>query len=170
MVTWDPLHLVDEAVAVRVNCTKNAVPIWYNVGKLDVEKEMMPDTASTTDGPKWPSYFPENCPPPTSKDAAGECFRITTTNQLIDDDFKSYLELNIPTTAPMCLRCGVSIYTSFEQAKRMLLLRPKIGTHVAKGTLNQDHGKWSDPSPSGHREWWPYADIDRKSCFDEPQI
>ena len=118
--------------------------------------------------PEYPDWFPEDCPPSTAADAAGEYFRIVEAQAVSETDFLSHHELGTALGAEPCARCGVSLFNSLEKALHRQRLSPRLGTLVSKGLLAPPHGKTGVPnSKSGHLEWWAYKDVSRHLCFQE---
>ena len=117
--------------------------------------------------PEFPNWFPEGCPPSTAADASGEVFRIVAAEQVTDADFRSHHELGTALAADPCARCGVSLFTSFENALHRQRLSPRLGKFLSKGVLSPQHGKTGIPNvKSGHLEWWAYQNVPRHSCFE----
>lgn len=94
--------------------------------------------------------------------------KIVQGRPLGASDFKTHHEAKTAPHAPPCERCGISVFNSFENAAHRQRLSPRLGTAIAKGTLQSDAGKILLTNvKSGHMEWWPYQGVDRASYFFE---
>ena len=69
--------------------------------------------------------------------------------------------------ADSCLRHSLSVFTKAADAFHRRKLTPRLGRHVAEGTLGASHGqtKHTGGNKSSHTEWWPCEGIDRKDPF-----
>jgi len=121
--------------------------------------------------PKFPDWFPADCPTLTATDALGAFFRFVTRNPVDALDFLSHHELDLARGANACQRCSLSIYRTLDGARRRLVQlrdrnRARFGPHIAEATLNSEHGKIKqegrDPE---HYEWWAYEGIVRHEPF-----
>ncbi len=121
--------------------------------------------------PPFPSWFPPDCPPETASDASRPVYRIVASTVLSDSDFLSHHELGTALSAPPCLRCGLSVYNSFENALHRLRLSPRLGKAIAEGLLESAAGKTEITSPrSGHVAWWASLELPRSSWFGDPTL
>lgn len=127
--------------------------------------------SSQTASPRFPDWFPENCPPPSAMNAEGIVFRFAMKSPVDAGDFLSHHELGLAPRSNPCRRCSLSVYRSLPSARKKLReLRARtpdrFGSHIAKGTLTAEHGKikqeGSDPD---HHEWWGYDGIERHAPF-----
>jgi len=116
----------------------------------------------------FPQHFPLGCPPASAVDADGEVFRVVAGGHLTREDFASHHELGTAPKAPACRRCAVSVFDSFQGACHLLKLKPWIGNEISAGVLSPAAGKMQRMGSAGHIEWWPYANVDRRSLFTEP--
>ncbi len=115
----------------------------------------------------FPQDWPEDCPPVTAVDAAGEVFRLVKSNPVTAEDMSSHKETGKLLKAPACLRCGLSVFRELEDAIHQRRLIPKLGDFVATATLDAAMGKTlptAGRQPT-HTTWWPYEGIDRASLF-----
>jgi hypothetical protein len=120
--------------------------------------------------PRFPHWFPQDCPPASASDASGLVYRIVSGETLRDEDFLSHHELGTARGAPPCRRCGISVFDSFRNALHRLRLSPRLGTAISEGELTAEAGKTELTSAaSGHMEWWAYADVIRRGYFGEPE-
>ena len=114
----------------------------------------------------FPHDWPPQCPPADADDAEGEVFRIIVGEVVVEDDLKSYKELDKPASGSPCRRCAVSVFTSAEHARHRMELSPSLGTNIASGTLRPEHGKMKLTSKdSGHIAWWPASGVNRVVLF-----
>lgn len=111
---------------------------------------------------EWPEYFPPSCPPVTAKKASGKVYRFIDKKHKSpqDKDFLSWKEEhpNEVIQGKECQSCGLSIYISLEEAKRVARLIPKLRKmKIAEGNLVKDSGKIENtPSCNSkdHFTWW----------------
>lgn len=121
--------------------------------------------------PRFPQWFPPDCPPPGASDAGGVVFRFATRNPVAAEDFLSHHELGLAPKAKPCSRASLSVYRTITSARRRLRqLRERFparfGPHIAEGSLAAEHGKiiqeGADPD---HHEWWAYEGVQRHAPF-----
>ncbi|RUT00422.1 hypothetical protein DSM106972_075500 [Dulcicalothrix desertica PCC 7102] len=110
----------------------------------------------------YPKHFPNDCPPSECDIASGEFYRYIKNQKPCPEDFLSWREENPEKECPKgtseCQACGVSIYLSLDDAKklsrRVAYFRNK---KIAKGTLSDELGRIKNtPSNVGksHYTWW----------------
>jgi hypothetical protein len=116
---------------------------------------------------KFPDDWPEGCPPEDAEPAAGQVFRLVKSNPHSAADFASHHELGTLPKGPACLRCGLSIFRTREDADHQHRAYPKLGRHVASGMLEAKHGvaKPTQGRQPTHTTWWPNEGVDRQSVF-----
>ncbi len=116
---------------------------------------------------KFPDSWPNDCPPSTAIDAAGEVFRVVKHNPPQADDFLSHQETGRLPLAPACLRCGLSVFRQSDDADHLRRLFPKIGRWIAVGRLQPADGKTQLTSGNRptHTTWWAYEGVDRATAF-----
>ena len=90
------------------------------------------DPASVT----FPADWPEGCPPAEAAATAGDYYRVVHGIPATAADFLSHRELDKLPRAPPCLRAGLSTFRLLEEAERMSLLFPVLGSFVALGALD----------------------------------
>lgn len=116
----------------------------------------------------FPTTWPHGCPPADAEAASGELFRVAKTHPPSAEDFKSHAELGKKSLGPQCLRVGLSLFRSLDDAEHLTLLFPKLGRHVLRGRLQAHHGVTkltpSNRHPS-HTTWWPYEGVNRCEPF-----
>ncbi len=118
--------------------------------------------------PTFPQSFPPGCPPADATDASGVVFRLATDNPPTETDLASHAELGKLPNAPPCLRAGLSVLRTRDDATHMSRLFPFLGSFLASGELGPHHGKTKlTPSraASTHTTWWPYDGVDRRAAL-----
>lgn len=117
--------------------------------------------------PKFPDNWPESCPPPDALPAQGLYFRVTRGNPPTADDFKSYSELGKAPSSPPCLRVGLSLLKSLDDAIHQTGLFPKIGKIIYSANLEPQDGKCKQTKGTlpSHATWWPFESVDRAPLF-----
>jgi hypothetical protein len=116
---------------------------------------------------EFPVDWPDGCPPDDAVDAGGVFFRIVKSCPPVAADFVSHFESGRMPKAPVCLRCGLSVFEELRDAIHQQRLLPNLGRLIAQGTLSADHGKTkltTGKQPT-HTTWWPYRGVDRSSLF-----
>lgn len=135
---------------------------------MSAEEQYPTAPVSQTDSERqFPTDFPGNCPPSDAIEAEAEVYRIVKANPHTDGDFLSHAEMGTALDAPPCLRCGVSVFSSFSKAQHRQKLSPRLGAFIAKAQLSPIHGKTSSPNGSGHITWWSFRSVSRSQCFEE---
>lgn len=120
---------------------------------------------------KWPSFYPEGCPPADAPDASGEVYRLVKSNPPESGDFVSFAEESPARFGENCKGCGLSVFTSKRDAEQLLNrvqgLRV-LGKFVAIATLDESHGKLK-PTPTrvrqSHHTWWSPVGIIHATLF-----
>lgn len=118
--------------------------------------------------PQFSKDWPNNCPPLTAESAMGTHFRVAKTNPPGPDEFKTHAERGALPKADPCLRSGLSILRSPDDAVHQTRLFPKLGKLIFQGELNADHGR-TQLTPAKerptHTTWWPCESVDRAALF-----
>jgi hypothetical protein len=116
---------------------------------------------------RFPSDWPENCPPADALDADGTVYRLVRHEPPQDSDLATHRELGRLPQAPSCLRCGISVFRELRDAVHQRQVFPKLGNLIAKTTLQADHGKTrlTEGRQPTHTTWWAYAGVNRASLF-----
>lgn len=115
----------------------------------------------------FPPDWPPNCPPHDADGAAGSAYRIVRHNPPADADLATPHETGRLLNRPPCLRCGLSVFREFRDAVHQRTLFPKLGSLIAKATLEASHGKTAltkGQQPT-HTTWWVYEGVNRASLF-----
>lgn len=112
----------------------------------------------------YPEHFPEGCPPADSDTATGEIYRFISKkhDKPMPEDFRSWREQNpgktISGDITECQACGLSVYTCYDEVKRLTPLIPKLRKmKLAKGVFNEGMGRIKNtPSLNSklHYTWW----------------
>lgn len=116
---------------------------------------------------KFPDNWPDDCPPADAEAANGNYFRVGKNNPPVADDFKSHAERGIAPSANPCMRAGLSLLRSTDDATHQTNLFPKLGKLIFCGSLSAEHGKTklTGGKLPTHTTWWPYEGIDRVAPF-----
>ncbi len=121
---------------------------------------------------KFPPDWPEGCPPNDAEDAAGDTFRLVKSAVLTAEDFLSHHETGKLPNAPPCLRCGLSLFRTKEDAEHQHRAYPKLGKFIAKAILTRESGKTklTKGQQPTHTTWWTFVGVDRLKLFTETEI
>jgi hypothetical protein len=121
----------------------------------------------------FPTDWPEECPPDDAVDALGIVYRITKNNPPTAADMLSHHETGRIPTGPPCIRCGLSIFRTQEDALHQQSLMPRLGKVIAEGNLRPEHGKMklTQGRQPTHTTWWVYVTVtDRAAIFTVVQV
>ncbi len=122
-------------------------------------------TKSTTVGGAFPAGWPADCPPSSASDATGDFYRVVKQAPCVARDFQSQAELGRKPEAPGCLRAGLSLLADYDSARHYRDKYPSMGTMIARGQLEANHGKITSPPRHGHTTWWWYEGVQRHALF-----
>jgi len=121
---------------------------------------------SPTTTPVAVSAWPANCPPADAVEADGVAHRIVSHDPPTENDLRSHAELGLAVDAPECLRRGVSLFSTRQQACHRLKLSRHLDSMVASATLQPAHGKVTrPPTKNGHFTWWSAVELVRHVLF-----
>ena len=115
----------------------------------------------------FPADCPDCCPPADAEPAHGVVLRLVTAQPPTDADLKTHHELGKGLKGDPCLRRGLSVLRSRLDAEHQHRLMPKLGSFVASGTLDEQHGK-TKATPAAmpsHTTWWICENVDRASVL-----
>lgn len=104
----------------------------------------------------WPSFYPEDCPPPTlSRELT--VFRFVRTDPATEVDFKSHAErFEDRVFEDYCDACGLSVFVTIDDA--LHAQRPIPGMkkkYIAVFPLRTEDGGAMRTGPTqGHHTWW----------------
>ncbi|SRR5579883_1781769 len=115
----------------------------------------------------FPDDWPAECPPDDVEAAIGVVYRLVKSNPHAAADFLTAHELDKLPNAPPCLRCGLSVFRTREDAEHQYRAYPKLGKFIAKGELQSEHGvtKRTQGRQPTHTTWWVYEGVDRGAIF-----
>ncbi len=114
---------------------------------------------------RFPSDFPENCPPADAVRASGPVFRIVSQARYTAEDFRSYHDLGRTDGTP-CRRRAISVYPTLHAALHRRNLMPYLGDAIAEGAFSEGSGRTKlTDSKSGHVAWWSPWGFDRMKLF-----
>ena len=117
---------------------------------------------------KFPNDWPKPCPPEAAEPADAVVYRNVKKNPVNPKDLRTTQEANpTRTDGDPCQRCGISVYTKFEDAQHHRKLFRGLGKFIAKGQLQAAHGALAPTrgvQPS-HHTWWPAINVNRVSIF-----
>jgi hypothetical protein len=115
----------------------------------------------------FPPGWPKGCPPPDAYAVHAFVYHLCSRNPLHPDDFLSQAERGAAKTGDSCLRVGISVLLTYEDAAHHLDLFPRLGPHIALGMLTPESGVLKEQTGNrpGHATWWPYDGVDRCSLF-----
>lgn len=119
-----------------------------------------------TDAVKFPSDWPENCPPSDAVECGMEFYRAV---EAFPDaaEFKTAFQNGKFKKVCPCLRRGLSVLESLQAALHHTSLFPKRKI-IILALVDQQHGKAkSTPSKTQpkHWTWWPPEGLDPISVF-----
>lgn len=121
---------------------------------------------------KFPTYFPENCPPEEASDEECILFRLCKGTILTEKDFRSFFLINPEKYKDLINAYGLSVFKSIEDCKHAMSKSPNLRRkykYIAKGTNNNCRGKVLH-TPSGtnpnHYTWWLYDGVKPHTFFE----
>jgi hypothetical protein len=114
-----------------------------------------------------PDDWPKGCPPDDAEPAAGEVFRLVRSDPHTQGVFRTHHETGKLPKAPPCIRCGLSVFRSRQDAEHQYRAYPKLGRFIARASLPSTHGvtKLTEGRQPSHTTWWPFAGVDRAAIF-----
>jgi hypothetical protein len=115
----------------------------------------------------FPTDWPTDCPPRDAVSASGHVFRIVKQAPPAADDFVTHHEAGTYRKAPPCLRAGLSVFRTLDDAVHQRELFPALGEHIARGSLAAHHGKTklTQGRQPSHTTWWPHVAVTRAAGF-----
>jgi hypothetical protein len=116
---------------------------------------------------RFPEDWPNDCRPSDADEASGDVYRIVRDDPPAATDFATHRETGRLPKAPPCLRCGLSVFRDFRDARHQRNLFPKLGSLIARAALTSDHGltKLTHGSQPTHTTWWAFEGIHGASLF-----
>jgi hypothetical protein len=119
----------------------------------------------------WPEFFPEECPPNSSREPNETVFRFVKHNPPSGRDFRSKQERNPKSGfgSKTCMACGLSVFGDVDDAKKAQHAIPGMkNKHIAKGRLETTDGMIEHTPARGgvsHHTWWKAPDLDATNRF-----
>lgn len=98
----------------------------------------------------FPESWPIDCPPKEVENANGLYFRVTKNCPPTVDDFKSHEEMGKQQGGDECVRRGLSVFEKIEDARHLIQIFPKIGSHVYSAQLQPKDGKIKSTPSRNH--------------------
>ncbi len=123
-------------------------------------------------GHKYPSYFPDNCPPDEATDEEKLLFRLCSEPTLSEKDFIPLFNQDPTRWENNIQAYGLSVLESIDDCIRA---RKKNGNlrkrypFCASGMNNSDRGRiLNTPSNANpkHYTWWVYEDVKPHTFFE----
>jgi hypothetical protein len=121
---------------------------------------------------KFPDWFVADCPPVDADDASGMVFRFVATIPVDPGEFRSYHETGERPNAPPCQRCGLSVFRTADDIRRLLRFLWKaypgrvFGPHIVKRELVPGEGRIKLTGGHGHHTWWACEGVARHERFE----
>lgn len=103
--------------------------------------------------------LPEACPPDSATCREQVAYRVVASSPPTEDDFLTHAQKGLAVGAPPCSRASISVFSTYESALHLRQMRPKLGNFIAKGHLTPKHGRISQPSSTGHMDWWAFSSM-----------
>jgi hypothetical protein len=113
----------------------------------------------------FPEDWPADCPPADAQDASGEFYRLVKSNPPATRDLQTHHERGTRRKDPACLRRGLSVFRTRDDAEHQSRIFPKLGKIIAKGILYPRDGKTKPTGKPTHTTWWSYDGVDRSAVF-----
>lgn len=127
---------------------------------------------AATNTPKFPYYFPSNCPPTEAVSDAKELFRFCIGEVPAPEDFISFYLSNPEKYRENVRAYGLSVYGSLADCNAALRKSPKLRAKfcsISHGITDESIGKYM-PTPSRfnpkHITWWVYDGIKPHTFFE----
>lgn len=119
------------------------------------------------DGAKYPSDYPDNCPPAEARDGPQELFRVVRSFPVVAEDFRSAFDRGAYKSACPCRRRGLSCLQTLADARHCSLVQPYLGKIVVRGTISPEHGKLleTEGREPSHTTWWVASGVDPLPLF-----
>jgi hypothetical protein len=95
----------------------------------------------------------------------GRIWRLVDHDPPTNADFRTHMELGKAPNADACLRCGLSVQPTEEDARHLLELQPRLGKFVAFADLDPQRGVIKQTLKAPHHTWWPDERAPRHDGF-----
>ena len=121
---------------------------------------------------RYPSYFPDNCPPEEATDEEKLLFRLCSGSELTENDFISWYNKDPVKWANNVQAYGLSVLESKEDCDSARKKNAKLRAQYpfcASGKNNSDRGKiLNTPSKTNprHFTWWVYEGVKPHTFFE----
>lgn len=121
---------------------------------------------------KYPSYFPDNCPPDEATDEEKVLFRLCSGSELSENDFLPLYNKNPEKWANTIQAYGISVLESKEDCDRARRINGKLREQYpfcASGKNNSYRGRiLNTPSKTNprHFTWWVYEGVKPHTFFE----
>ena len=123
---------------------------------------------------KFPSYYPEGCPPVDAQPGRITAYRLCKCRNVSQSDFIP-LALNpkskFKTKEKLIQGYGVSVFTDVDGCQQAINVSPKLRKMVsciASGEIDEDKGvikKTPSFTSNSHVTWWVYEDVQPHTFF-----
>jgi hypothetical protein len=135
--------------------------IVSNVG--DAAPQVLPNAFSP--------HMPDGCPPLDAPLAQGLVFRVVKSDPPTPEDFLTYFEEDKVRPDRECDCHGVSVFRDSDDAVAYAEKFQYLGEFIARGSLENQHGKVADTprivngERVSHATWWPFDGLVRHTLF-----
>lgn len=108
----------------------------------------------------WPSHFPKTCPPDDSLEASGDVYRLVGGEPPKKEDFISHWVKSphnrkvYAAKGKACEFCGLSVFRTMEDARRLSRRVRHLPKKIAKATLGPSMGRIKNTGNEDHCTWW----------------
>ncbi len=108
----------------------------------------------------WPPHFPEACPPDDSIEANGDVYRLVSGKTPKKEDFFSHWikypekRKKIKVSGQACIACGLSVFRSLEDVRRISRRIPTLPKKISVATLDPSMGRMKNTRSAEHYTWW----------------
>lgn len=116
---------------------------------------------------RFPSNFPEKCPPTDAIEEEIEVYRLSNDNPPSKKDFLSHVLLYPKKKYNNMEAYGISVFSDYEEIEFMFALNPRTRNkfkHICKGITKDGVIKKGDKTT--HITWWLYEGATPHSYFE----
>lgn len=123
---------------------------------------------------KFPSYYPEGCPPVDAQPERLTAYRLCESRKVSPSDFIPVAlktKVKISPRKKLIQAYGVSVFTDVEGCQQAINVSPKlrhIVSCIACGEIDEDKGvikKTPSCTSNSHVTWWVYEDVQPHTFF-----
>jgi hypothetical protein len=121
---------------------------------------------------RFPSYFPDGCPPDAATDVEKELYRLCESSPPTPEDFISFYLRDPYKYKNICQAYGLSVFDSEDACKKACDKVPRLRKkykYRSRGFNTPDRGKiLATPSKahSQHITWWVYEGVEPHTFFE----